>query len=157
MATAKKAATKKAAAKKSTRKVAVKKVAGLPRKIAVKKVPVETVDVAQADLDLLDGKEVAPVAKKPRVARKTAGRKKGKAGRKAAQEFLYSIRSRPSSDDGLDDEPVATSFVYVGPFASEAEATSAALEEVGGKKDIEIVVFRDFRRGTPETKVRLVS
>lgn len=161
MATAKKAAVKKSAAvKKTAAKKSVTKKSVVKRKVEQAELPLEA-QPKTVPGDALEKASAEPPKRRGRPAGSTSRRgKKGKAGRKAAQEFLYSIRKIEASDDlGLDaDEPKAQTLNYVGPFASEQEATKAALADIqGADGDYAIILFRDFRRGKPETKVRLVG
>lgn len=88
------------------------------------------------------------------------GRKPGQksAGRPASSEWLYIVRAAAKVDDmGLpaSDAP-ATAIDVMGPFPSEEAAQAAAIEQIGTNTDLEVTLFKDYKRGRPEVKVRLV-
>lgn len=137
MATAKKSAAKKKAAPK-----------------IAKKAPVVAAETPRSDA----------VAREP-VAKKKRGRpagstneKSGKksAGRPAATRFLYSLAQVQALDElGLGDE-APQKVEVIGPFGSEQSAMEDALASIGSRSDIEVTLYRDYRKGTVEVKTRLV-
>lgn len=137
------------------------------KKVAVKKVPVAQLAAAAKSA----AASAAPAALPPgATAPKRRGRPpgstnkakgtKGKVGRPAATEFLYVLRPVNALDEmglpveGKAPEPVAVEVR--GPFPSEAEAQEAAIAEIGTDSNLEVTLFRDYKRGRPEVKVRLV-
>lgn len=103
----------------------------------------------------------APVVKAKRgrptgSTNKKSGKKGAARGRPAATRFLYSLSPIQAVDDlGLNaDEPQKVGVV--GPFDSEQAAMTDALASIGSRSDIEVTLYRDYRKGTVEVKTRLV-
>lgn len=141
----------------ATAKKSVKKPA---KKNAVKAKAVNA--TTAADTDTLRNLVAAPVGTRRRGRppgsvnkNKKAGKKP--AGRPAATKFLYSLSpvGSDSGDDGLGlTAPVK--IEVVGPFPSEEDAMGEALGQIGTRPDIEVTLYRDYRKGRVEVKTRLV-
>ena len=87
------------------------------------------------------------------------GRKPGQktAGRQASTEWLYIVRAAAKNDElGLPASDSPTAVDVMGPFASEETAQAAAIEQIGTNTELEVTLFKDYKRGRPEVKVRLV-
>lgn len=115
-----------------------------------------------APVDKIINSVDVPAVPAPKPRGRPAGstnKRKGKksAGRPAATRFLYSLAPVHAVDDGLGlnaDEPQKVGVV--GPFDSEQAAMADALASIGSRSDIEVTLYRDYRKGTVEVKTRLV-
>jgi hypothetical protein len=154
MATAKKTKIKKPAVKRVS-------TAQLAAEAAAKKSVKAGVETAKSAV-VSDGANAGKrkPGRPPGSGKGKPGRKPGQksAGRPAATEFLYIVRPVVKDDEmGLPTSNVpATAIDVVGPFPSEEAAQTAAIEQIGTNTGLEVTLFRDYKRGRPEVKVRLV-
>lgn len=140
-----------AKSKKSTAKKQVKKTVVTPKAETAAPSPAS---VATATIDETPKRRGRPPGSRNKSGNRSTGKKS--AGRPAATEFLYSLSSVivPTDDLGLGS-PVRTGSV-IGPFPDEAAAIEAAMAEIGTQTDIQVTLYRDYRKGMIEVKTRLV-
>lgn len=140
-----------------SKKPAAKKAAAKPVKAAPGKTAVAPTKPVEAEVlpTVTSGKKRGrPAGSSNKSTRKASGKGPGRA---AATEFLYILREPAQLDEmGIPDASEPVEINVRGPFASEEAAQTAAIAEIGANANLEVTLFRDYKRGKPEFRVRLI-